>query len=118
MATRRSSIPNMFPEGESQGLYHTADASLWFFHAVARYVDTSHDQLTLAQLYPTLTDIVDHHVRGTRFGIHVDPRDGLLIQGANERRRRLDQARYGPAFAGPFSLAPRLTGGDIGNRPE
>ena len=28
-------IPNMFPEGESQGLYHTADATLWFFHAVA-----------------------------------------------------------------------------------
>jgi glycogen debranching enzyme len=27
-------IPNMFPEGENQGLYHTADATLWFFHAV------------------------------------------------------------------------------------
>ena len=31
-------IPNMFPEGETEGLYHTADASLWFFHAVNRYV--------------------------------------------------------------------------------
>ena len=28
-------IPNMFPEGEKEGLYHTADATLWFFHAVA-----------------------------------------------------------------------------------
>src|SRR5262249_49280430 len=27
-------IPNMFPEGERQGRYHTADATLWFFHAV------------------------------------------------------------------------------------
>ena len=26
-------IPNMFPEGENEGLYHTADATLWFFHA-------------------------------------------------------------------------------------
>ena len=26
-------IPNMFPEGEKEGLYHTADATLWFFHA-------------------------------------------------------------------------------------
>ena len=31
-------IPNMFPEGEKEGLYHTADATLWFFHAVHRYV--------------------------------------------------------------------------------
>ena len=31
-------IPNMFPEGEKQGLYHTADASLWFFHALSRYL--------------------------------------------------------------------------------
>ena len=30
-------IPNMFPEGEKEGLYHTADATLWFFHAIARY---------------------------------------------------------------------------------
>ena len=27
-------IPNMFPEGEQDGLYHTADATLWFFHAI------------------------------------------------------------------------------------
>ena len=77
-------IPNMFPEGESQGLYHTADASLWFFHAVDRYVDVSNDRLTLASLYPTLRRIVDAHVRGTRFGIRVDERDGLLIQGADD----------------------------------
>src|SRR5687767_15862562 len=32
-------IPNMFPEGKGEGLYHTADATLWFFHATRRYVD-------------------------------------------------------------------------------
>jgi predicted glycogen debranching enzyme len=77
-------IPNMFPEGEREGLYHTADATLWFFHAVDRYVETSRDRLTLALLYPTLKRIIDFHVRGTRFGIHVDERDGLLIQGADD----------------------------------
>ena len=77
-------IPNMFPEGEREGLYHTADATLWFFHAVDRYVETSHDRLTLALLYPTLKRIIDCHVHGTRFGIHVDERDGLLIQGARD----------------------------------
>jgi predicted glycogen debranching enzyme len=75
-------IPNLFPEGQKEGLYHTADATLWFFHAIERYVEYTADELTLTLLYPTLKSIVDWHVRGTQFGIHVDPRDGLLTQGA------------------------------------
>ena len=71
----------MFPEGQKEGLYHTADATLWFFHAVSRYLESSGDQLTLAALYPTLKQIVQAHIAGTRFGIHVDPADGLLSQG-------------------------------------
>src|SRR4029077_704659 len=39
------------------------------------------DQKTLHDLLPVLRDIVTQHVRGTRFGIHVDQRDGLLVQG-------------------------------------
>jgi predicted glycogen debranching enzyme len=75
-------IPNLFPEGQNQGLYHTADATLWFFHALHRYVGHSQDKTTLALLLPILKDIVRHHIEGTRFGIKVDPRDGLLSQGA------------------------------------
>ncbi|MEO8258430.1 MAG: amylo-alpha-1,6-glucosidase [Acidobacteriota bacterium] len=75
-------IPNMFPEREKEGLYHTADATLWFFHAISRYLKQSDDQLTLPLLFPTLKAIVAWHVRGTHFGIHVDPHDGLLTQGA------------------------------------
>jgi len=74
-------IPNMFPEGENQGLYHTADATLWFFHAVARYLKVTGDRGTLAAVVPILLDIVEHHVKGTRFGIGVDPADGLVRQG-------------------------------------
>jgi predicted glycogen debranching enzyme len=75
-------IPNLFPEGGKQGLYHTADATLWFFHAIDRYVALTGDRVTLEVLLPRLLDIVEHHLRGTRFGIGVDPRDGLLRQGA------------------------------------
>ena len=75
-------IPNMFPDGKKEGLYHTADATLWFFHALARYLDCSGDETTLQILLPTLIDVVEHHLRGTKFNIHVDPEDGLLIQGA------------------------------------
>jgi len=75
-------IPNLFPEGKKEGLYHTADATLWFFHAIERYVECSGDRLTLSHLYPTLKNIIDWHIRGTQFGIHVDQTDGLLVQGA------------------------------------
>jgi predicted glycogen debranching enzyme len=75
-------IPNLFPEGEREGLYHTADATLWFFHAIDRYLAYSGDRVTLALLYPKLKEIIDYQVRGTRFGIHVDQHDGLLAEGA------------------------------------
>jgi predicted glycogen debranching enzyme len=74
-------IPNLFPEGEKEGLYHTADATLWFFHAVYRYVQATGDRATLQLILPKFRDILEHHLRGTRFGIHVDPADGLLHQG-------------------------------------
>jgi len=74
-------IPNMFPEGENKGLYHTADATLWYFHAIEKYLAATGDRETLVQLLPKLVDIVEHHVHGTRFGIGIDPVDGLLRQG-------------------------------------
>ena len=78
---RNGLIPNMFPDRQKEGLYHTADATLWFFHALGRYLKKSQDRITLRLLLPTLVDIAEHHLRGTRFNIHVDPRDGLLVQG-------------------------------------
>jgi predicted glycogen debranching enzyme len=75
-------IPNLFPEHSREGLYHTADATLWYFHAVERYLRATGDRVTLSVLLPTLVSIVEHHLRGTRFGIGVDPVDGLLRQGA------------------------------------
>src|SRR6185503_16348378 len=76
-------IPNMFPDGAREGLYHTADATLWFFHAVERYVRETEDYETLRLLLPTFVEIVRCHVQGTRFGIGVDENDGLLRQGAD-----------------------------------
>src|SRR5690606_25229139 len=61
-------IPNLFPEGEQQGLYHTADATLWFFHAIDRFLAATHDRATLRALLPKLREIVERHLSGTRFG--------------------------------------------------
>lgn len=75
-------IPNMFPEGQNAGLYHTADATMWLFHTLGRYLDVTGDRETLRLMMPNLLSIVDYHLKGTRFGIHIDPNDGLLMQGA------------------------------------
>ena len=75
-------IPNLFPEGHTEGVYYTADATLWFFHALDRYTEVSGDRSLLRMVLPQLLDIFEWHVKGTRFGIVVDSEDGLLKQGA------------------------------------
>jgi predicted glycogen debranching enzyme len=101
-AIRDGLIPNLFPEGESGGLYHTADATLWFFHAIDRYLEYTGDRNTLCLLLPKLKDIIDHHLRGTRFNIHVDPADGLLSQGAEGY-----QLTWMDAKVGDWVVTPR-----------
>src|SRR5207244_11174833 len=55
-------IPNYFPDGRNEGLYHTADATLWFFHALDRYLAVTGDRATLALLLPTMRDIIARHL--------------------------------------------------------
>ena len=95
-------IPNLFPEGNEEALYHTADATLWFFHALDRYMDVVGDGATLERLLPTLVEIVDRHLAGTRFGIGADPKDGLLRQGAPGH-----QLTWMDAKVGDWVVTPR-----------
>ncbi|WP_131783417.1 amylo-alpha-1,6-glucosidase [Legionella gresilensis] len=74
-------IPNMFPEGENEGLYHTADATLWFFHAIDRYLAITHEYSELPYFLPTLKKIIGFHEKGTHFNIGMDSTDGLIKQG-------------------------------------
>jgi predicted glycogen debranching enzyme len=94
-------IPNMFPEGNAAGLYHTADATLWFFHAIDRYLSYSRDRALLTNLLPTLVSIAEHHAGGTRFGIGVDSRDGLLRQGAPDLPLTWMDAKVGDLVVTP-----------------
>jgi predicted glycogen debranching enzyme len=63
--------------------YNTADGTLWFLHAVGRHVERTGDADLAADLLPSLQQVIDAHVEGTRYGIRVDPADGLLTQGAD-----------------------------------
>ncbi len=75
-------LPNHFPEGQRTGIYNTMDATFWFFHAIDRYYQVTGDKETVKGLYPVLKTVIEHHQRGTHFGIYVDPRDGLVRGGA------------------------------------
>ncbi|MFP4270890.1 MAG: amylo-alpha-1,6-glucosidase, partial [Alphaproteobacteria bacterium] len=74
-------IPNCFPDGGEPAEFNTVDATFWFIEAVRAYHAASNDRELLASLFPVLDDIVAHHLAGTRYGIRVDERDGLIRAG-------------------------------------
>jgi predicted glycogen debranching enzyme len=74
-------LPNRFPDQGEHPEYNTADATLWLFHALQCHLDASADFSLGIELLPTLLAIIRAHVDGTRHGIGVDPRDGLLRAG-------------------------------------
>ena len=77
----RGMLPNRFPDAGEQPEYNTVDATLWFFEAVRALLHYTGDyKFVQTNLYAALTDIIDWHVRGTRFGIRV-VQDGLLASG-------------------------------------
>jgi predicted glycogen debranching enzyme len=74
-------LPNRFPDGGEAPEYNTADATLWFFQAINEAMQASGDDSLGRDLYPTLIHIIRTHLLGTRYGIGVDPQDGLLRSG-------------------------------------
>jgi predicted glycogen debranching enzyme len=75
-------LPNRFPDAGEAPEYNTVDATLWFFEAVRAFLAYTGDIAFVREnLYSKLKDIVDWHIRGTRYGIRMDPNDGLLRCG-------------------------------------
>ncbi len=80
----RGMLPNRFPDAGVDAApveYNTVDATLWFLHALDRYLAATRDDALLREVFPILESIVDWHIQGTRYNIHVDPADGLLYAG-------------------------------------
>jgi predicted glycogen debranching enzyme len=75
-------IPNRFSDKAGDiPLYNTVDATLWFFNAILQYLKYTGDyRFVQEKLWKTLNQIVEHHVQGTIFGIHMDE-DGLIAHG-------------------------------------
>jgi len=74
-------VPNRFPDVGEQPEYNTIDASLWFVHAIDRYLTYSQDEArVLAVAWPAVKQIIDGYRQGTRYNIHME-RDGLIAGG-------------------------------------
>ena len=97
-------LPNNFPdrEGAEPG-YNTADASLWYFIAVRAYALATGDSVLTTELLPVLREIAEHHIAGTRYGIGVDPADGLLRAGEPGV-----QLTWMDAKVGDWVITPRI----------
>ncbi len=74
-------LPNRFPDAGETPEYNTVDATLWYFEAIRAYTDKTGDYVLVRdEFYKKLVSIIEWHVRGTRYQIHVDT-DGLLYAG-------------------------------------
>ncbi len=75
-------IPNRFSnQAEDVPIYNTVDATLWFFNAVLQYLKYTGDfEFVQENLWKTLNESVEHHIKGTIFGIHLEE-DGLIAHG-------------------------------------
>jgi predicted glycogen debranching enzyme len=91
----RGMLPNRFPDGGEAPEYNTADATLWMFQAADDYLQAHPDEDLERELFPTLMSIIHAHSAGTRFGIRVDPADGLLHAGEPGTQLTWMDAKHG-----------------------
>lgn len=98
-------VPNMFPDEGTDSLYNTADASMWYFYAVGKYLDytgTPEDYAFVQEtIYPKLKEIIAAYEHGTDFSIYMEE-DGLIHAGSG-----LDQVTWMDVRVGDWVATPR-----------
>lgn len=99
----RGLIPNVFPGDGQQPAYNTVDAALWYLEAWRAYVELTDDRPSLRRVFPKLSDIIAWYCKGTRYGIGVDPVDGLLRAGEPGT-----QITWMDAKIGDWVVTPRI----------
>ncbi len=95
-------VPNRFPDAGEQPEYNTIDASLWFIHAVDRYLAASQDEASVRETaWHAVKQILDGYRGGTRFGIRM-AEDGLITGGVPG-----SQLTWMDAKVGDWVVTPR-----------
>src|SRR6266487_2475926 len=74
-------LPNRFQDNGKPPEYNNVDGTLWYFIAIYKYFKATNDkEFVMGELLPILKEIIDWHLKGTRYNIHVTE-DGLLFSG-------------------------------------
>lgn len=96
-------IPNRFDDYNNEPSYNTVDASLWFIHSVFEFFRLSGEKPSLeSPLLGACRAIVNGYRAGTRFGIAMDERDGLISAGDEKT-----QLTWMDAKCGGIAFTPR-----------
>jgi len=94
-------LPNRFPDRGETPEYNTIDATLWLFVVLHEYYERFGDREFIASVFSALTEIIEAHLRGTRYNIHLTE-DGLLFGGEG-----LAQLTWMDARVGDYVVTPR-----------
>lgn len=96
-------IPNRFPDAGTDPEFNTVDATFWFVEAIAAVDRAAPDTAFLKQMYPVMCSIVENLIKGTRYGIGIDPSDGLVYAGEEGV-----QLTWMDARVGDWVVTPRM----------
>ncbi|HET9364503.1 MAG TPA: amylo-alpha-1,6-glucosidase [Candidatus Angelobacter sp.] len=98
-------LPNRFADSGAAE-FNTVDAALWFFEAARAYAAATNDyDFIREELYPVFTQMIDWHIKGTRYNIKV-AEDGLLSAGAPGVQLTWMDAKIGDHVITPRSGKP------------
>jgi predicted glycogen debranching enzyme len=95
-------LPNRFPDNGEEVEYNTIDATLWLFITLYEYYQKFGDKEFIAEVFDQLSEVIESHIRGTRYHIQVTP-EGLLSGGAAGV-----QLTWMDARVGDYVVTPRV----------
>jgi predicted glycogen debranching enzyme len=99
-------LPNRFTDSGEQAEFNTVDATLWFFEAARAYAAATGDyDFIRQQLYPVFCQIIEFHIKGTRYDIKV-AENGLINAGAAGTQLTWMDAKIGDWVVTPRSGQP------------
>lgn len=105
-AMRRGLIPNRFVEEGQDPEYNTVDATLWMAQAIWATLQKEWQDDFARRAFEALQSVRDWHLRGTDYGIEVDPTDGLVRQGQDGVQLTWMDAKIGDWVVTPRNGKP------------
>ena len=96
-------LPNRFPDNKGDDVeYNTVDATLWLFVALYEYYQKFEDLAFIKTHFDQLTDIIEWHLKGTRYNIQLTS-EGFLYAGEEGV-----QLTWMDAKVNDFVVTPRI----------